>query len=376
MSKKKINTKEDGLYVWIEITGKCNLKCPYCYAASSVQKNKNEFSDKELFTLLTNLKKCGAKGVVLSGGEPVLRKKIEKILEFGSKKLGLKMMLVSNGTLIHASLLKCLKKNNVTVQLSLDSVDPKTFLKSRGLPVLSQVLKNIDTFLKNHIDITLSSTITKLNHKRIMEVVKYAKEKNIQNVHVGEFVPFGRGKLNKKIFLSQNQHFNVLRDLYEYQKDNFLFVSIDTIENLIYPIVFKQKRMTYCNPTLQVDNKGNIEYCVNIPSKNPKNILVKGADKIISDMRKQYKKSLVSIKNIKGCRQCPNATICAGGCRAIPFNYYEGKNSLTRKHPYCRSYKKIIDLINLDKKTGKLNEYFDFLRKSIPQEERKLKRFF
>lgn len=375
MNRKKVIKPDDNFFTWIEITGKCNLKCPYCYATSSVNKDPTEFNDRQLKQLLKNLKDCGMKGAVLSGGEPALKKNVAEFLEYGEKS-GLKMMLVTNGTVVTPELIRVLKKYHISVQLSLDTVDDQTFTESRGVPFLEKVLKNIDLLIKEGVDVSLSSTLTKLNYQKIMGLVDYAKDKNIQNVHVGEFIPFGRGKQNQKIFLSQKDHFEILKKLYEYQKENYLFISIDTIENFIYPLVFNTTRKYYCNPSLQINNRGDIEYCVNMPADSRQNILSSKPKKIISKMKENFHHFLVAAEDMDHCRDCPNTLICAGGCRAITYNLYGKEATYKRRHPYCQSYKKIMNLIRKDLKSGQLDQYFDFLRQTIPEGERSFKRYF
>jgi len=56
--------------VIIELTGKCNLDCSFCY-----NKNKKSSLDtNKIFEILEQIKRDGIKAVRFTGGEPFLRK--------------------------------------------------------------------------------------------------------------------------------------------------------------------------------------------------------------------------------------------------------------------------------------------------------------
>ena len=58
------------------------------------------------------------------------------------------MVVITNGTMITEDVAKLLAKYNIPVQLSLDSVDKKTYKKSRGLDLLIVLLNRIKLLQK------------------------------------------------------------------------------------------------------------------------------------------------------------------------------------------------------------------------------------
>lgn len=366
------------LYGWVEITNRCNLKCPYCYANSSAL-SKNELSLSEIKGVLEGFRTLRAKIVMISGGEPTLRPDLVEILGYGTKKLNLKLILVSNGILLSPRIIKILSTYQIPIQLSIDSVDPKVYQKSRGVDLLPFVLKNIDLLLRNNVEIFLAATLTRITEKSIQELVEFAVDKGIQNVHIGELIPEGRSKTNKEIFVSSI--YPVYKEIYELQKKYFLFVSIDMIENLLYPIIFKEKKDYYCNAmrgrTLEVGFDGQVYFCGGIRGLSGMEVLnVKNSSLLLiyKQMKNKYRKYQVSVSEIRECKDCQYAHICAGGCRAIAYHYYSG--DIMKKHPYCPDIKRIIREIYKDLESGKLDEYVDFLKKQPPQKRHLIKKFF
>lgn len=356
--------KESKVYGWLEITNRCNLKCPYCYADSTVVK-KEELSIGKIKELFRDFKKLGAEIVMISGGEPSLRNDLSEILESGVKE-GLKIILVTNGTALNPAIIKTLAKNNISVQLSIDSVDADVYAESRGVKLLPKVLKNINSLLKNGVEIYLASTLTRTTRKSLKGLIGFALEKGIQNIHIGEIIPEGRSQRNKKIFIKSP--YAIYKELYRLQKENFLFLSIDLIENFVYPLVFASKRRFYCNAmerrTIEIGSDGQAYICGGmrkLMERSDLNVNRNNLDYIYKELKKSYNNFSLPLDRIEGCKDCEFGHICSGGCRAIA---YHQKNNLGDKHPYCEDIKRIIRDIIKDLNAGKLDNYRDFLLKT------------
>lgn len=65
----------------IFLTGKCNLKCPYCFADDFVNKDCSEISLENFNKVVDFLKKEGPARVGLIGGEPLLYPHLNEVLE-------------------------------------------------------------------------------------------------------------------------------------------------------------------------------------------------------------------------------------------------------------------------------------------------------
>ncbi|MFC1727493.1 anaerobic ribonucleoside-triphosphate reductase activating protein [Patescibacteria group bacterium] len=79
----------------------CNFRCPFCHNPDLVDPNRTrelkDYSDESIITDLEKREKW-IDGVVITGGEPLLQKGLEKFLK-KLKGLGLKTMIETNGSL-------------------------------------------------------------------------------------------------------------------------------------------------------------------------------------------------------------------------------------------------------------------------------------
>ena len=135
----------------ISLTDRCNFRCVYCMPQEIFGRDyqfleRNEFlSYEEIERLARIFVGHGVKKIRLTGGEPLLRRELEKLVEMLAGIPGLDLTLTTNGALLapKAQVLKDAGLKRVTV--SLDSLDNETFASMNGVnfPV-EQVLEGID----------------------------------------------------------------------------------------------------------------------------------------------------------------------------------------------------------------------------------------
>lgn len=136
----------------ISVTDRCNFRCPYCMPKETFGQDYEFLKRQELLTfeeierLVRILVNHGVRKVRLTGGEPLLRKSLEKLVTMLKQVPDLDLALTTNGALLasKATLLKNAGLNRVTV--SLDSLDAETFalMSDVKLPV-EKVLQGIET---------------------------------------------------------------------------------------------------------------------------------------------------------------------------------------------------------------------------------------
>ncbi len=111
----------------------CNLKCDHCYINANHTEDKKELNTIEGKMLIDQIAELGRSILVLSGGEPLLRKDIFELASYGVKK-NLIMTMGTNGTLIDNAIAKKLFDTGIRkVAISIDSSTPKVHDKFRGV---------------------------------------------------------------------------------------------------------------------------------------------------------------------------------------------------------------------------------------------------
>ncbi|MBW3666141.1 MAG: GTP 3',8-cyclase MoaA [Actinobacteria bacterium] len=137
----------------ISVTDRCNFRCTYCMPKEvfgpgyRFVPRDQLLSFEEIVSLVRVFAERGVSKVRLTGGEPLLRKDVEKLVGMISAVGGIEdLTLTTNGSLLarRAAALAAAGLNRVTV--SLDALDDTTFkaMNDVGFPVAA-VLEAIDT---------------------------------------------------------------------------------------------------------------------------------------------------------------------------------------------------------------------------------------
>ncbi len=136
----------------ISITDRCNFRCTYCMPKELFGRDHPFLPRQELLTFeeITRLAGIfgglGVKKVRLTGGEPLLRKEVELLVESLSGIPGLELSMTTNGSLLQqkAQVLKDAGLDRVSI--SLDSLNDEVFMRMNDVEAPVQVvLDGIDS---------------------------------------------------------------------------------------------------------------------------------------------------------------------------------------------------------------------------------------
>jgi MoaA/NifB/PqqE/SkfB family radical SAM enzyme len=140
--------------------------------SNQIHKNLNT---KEIFALLVNAYKVGMRGYYLFGGEPLIMKDIEEILEFAKRK-GFITTMNTNASLLKQKA-ESLSKTLDFAFVSLDYPDNyHDYIRGRkgSFNEVVNGIKRLQELGKTRI--TLVSTISKLNFDKIDAMAQFAKK--------------------------------------------------------------------------------------------------------------------------------------------------------------------------------------------------------
>jgi radical SAM protein with 4Fe4S-binding SPASM domain len=301
--------------IW-EITSKCNLRCHYCSANGG--ENNSEMKLVNVYRALDEIAKFKKVNLFLSGGEPLLREDIFKILSYIKRKK-INTILLTNGLLLSKETILRLKDLDIKIQIGLDSLDPglHDFLRgAKGAFIRS--FNSLKRALSQRLEVGVAIIATKLNFREIPNFINRMIEMGVSWVCVPRFIPCGRGETDRPLSLSINNRIDLIKAIIinKYYKENKVFFDDPT------KILFdKEKSLPDgCNAginKLSMDSFGNIMPC-------PMFRLIIGSIKKNSLKHIWNKSKILAIirnrENIKGiCKNCAYIDRC-GGCRGLAYH--------------------------------------------------------
>ncbi len=193
--------KPAGLAI-LEVTERCNLTCPMCYAFSSP--SERDYSLEEIETRLDQLIAVEGKGISLqiSGGEPSVRKDLDQIAAMVKRKGFGQLEMVSNGIRLAREAdfaEKLVKWGFTSVYLQFDSTRPEDIIKLRGEDLWNVREKAIAALERVKLPSTLAvSLYDGLNSDQIQQVVHFAWQHpdTVCAIAFQAATPFGRFEVN------------------------------------------------------------------------------------------------------------------------------------------------------------------------------------
>ncbi len=210
------------LVAW-ETTRRCNLSCKHCRAVAEDHPYENELDTKASFRLLEQIREVGTPIIILTGGEPLLRDDIFDIAAYGDK-LGLRMVMAPNGTLLTKENCQRLKASGIKrISISLDGSTPETHDEFRGLHnAFNQSLKGIEYAKAAGLEFQINTTITQTNLEEIPRILALAEDLGAVAHHIFLLVPTGRGKYIIDSAIDAQQYEETLNWFYDQQSKTHL----------------------------------------------------------------------------------------------------------------------------------------------------------
>lgn len=135
-------------YVRMSVTDRCDLRCRYCMAERmSFLPRKDVLTLEEIVALADIFIARGVKRIRLTGGEPLVRRGVEQLVEQLGRRLGRgldELTMTTNGTQLVRFAPVLFDSGIQRINVSLDSRDPERFRHITRRGELAQVLAGIE----------------------------------------------------------------------------------------------------------------------------------------------------------------------------------------------------------------------------------------
>ncbi len=204
-------------YLRISLIDKCNLRCHYCMPTDlqSVYRKDQLMSANEIFSIAEIFVKLGVKKIRLTGGEPLIRKDIDDILDRLSV-LQVKLCITTNGILIDRHINKMKDTGLKSVNVSLDTLKKSKFSAITQRDNFDQVYANIMLLVSEGFNVKVNVVVMKNTNEDELTDFIALTEKLPLHVRFIEFMPFEGNDWAKdkvvgyeEMLRNINSHFNI-----------------------------------------------------------------------------------------------------------------------------------------------------------------------
>ena len=303
----------------LEITDFCNHRCVHCYNLDSEMQNRpsRKVSDETVLACTQKLIDNKIFSVIVTGGEPLIKKELTKKVIFLLKENNTRVALNTNLTLADDDFIQFLKEQKVGVLTSCPSGENNSFAKLVGIDNYkvfeSKVKKLVDAGLK----CTVNMVVTKDNLHEVRltaEKMKALGCKSFAATPMGLNVEYPRLDL----LLSVEEVRKVVADLLWIEEN--LKMKVDILEALPKCVFqeeilrgkhhFLNRKCQAGRTVIAVSCNGDVRPCAHNPYSY--------GNLLEEDLRDIWKKmdEWRSTKYIpEECKDCTWLHRCNGGCR-------------------------------------------------------------
>lgn len=303
----------------LEITDGCNHRCIHCYNLDSEIKNRPMRHVEDAVVL-----KCAQKlvdnkvfGVIVTGGEPLLKKELTKQVITLLKENQIRVSLNSNLTLFDDDFIAFLKEKKVGVLTSCPSGLPASFTKLVGVDNYANFETNLKKLVAAGVRFTVNMVVTKENLQEIKPTAERMKTlgcKSFAATPMGLNVEYPRLDL----LLTIEEVRQVISDLLWIEKE--LAMKVDVLEALpkcVFPESVLMEKHAFLNRKCQagrtviaVSCDGDVRPCAHNPYSYG-NLLEEDLRDIWQKMSDWRSAQYVP----EQCLGCTWLNRCNGGCR-------------------------------------------------------------
>lgn len=303
----------------LEITDYCNHRCVHCYNLDSEVQNRpsRKVSDETVLACAQKLIDNQIFSVIVTGGEPLIKKELTKKVILLLKENHTKVALNTNLTLADDDFIQFLKEQKVGVLTSCPSGEESSFAKLVGIDNYKLFESKIKKLVDAGVRFTVNMVVTKDNLHEVRltaEKMKAIGCRSFAATPMGLNVEYPRLDL----LLSVADVLKVISDLLWIEEN--LKMRVDILEALpkcVFPEDVLKSKHSFLNRKCQagrtvmaVSCNGDVRPCAHNPYSYG-NLLEEDLRDIWQQMSEWRSAKYVP----EECKDCSWLNRCNGGCR-------------------------------------------------------------
>ncbi len=175
-------------------TQRCNLRCGHCYLAAG-KAAPDELTLAEGRRLIDDLAAAGTRMLILTGGEPLLRRDLGELVAHAAAR-GLLPVLGTNGMLLTPDKVQHLRQRGLAgAAISLDSIDPAQHDRFRGVVgAWAGAVRGLRACVTHEVPVLVQTTVLPWNYGEIEALIELAEAESAMGFTLYFLVCTGRGE--------------------------------------------------------------------------------------------------------------------------------------------------------------------------------------
>ncbi len=314
----------------VAVISRCNLRCVFCYAGCSGSCARSPgdadgaaMSISQVKTVLERIRfQAQVPSVSFTGGEPTLRADLPELVAFASKDLGMRVNLITNGTLVSEQSARALADAGLaSAQISIEG--PDAAVHDRVTQVdgsFERSCRAVAHFREVGVTVHCNTTINRLNLGAVADMPAFARNRlGLTRLSMNMVIPAGSASRELKTEDSPLIRYTDMAPVVLAVQRAAALADVEfmwyspTPLCLFNPITadLGNKGCSACDGLLSVDARGRILPCSSCDDPV--------GDLLRDDFRTIWNRPASTAYRDKGlahpsCRECDHFAFCHGGC--------------------------------------------------------------
>lgn len=237
----------DVVTIDFHVTSECNQECPYCWGPQGFE---NPADTATAIAILEKIRDVGARRVVFTGGDPLLRADLPDLIRFARKE-GLEVAVSTTGDELTRGFLDGVADSIDLISLPLDGASEGVSSLTKKEGHFDAVMGGLD-LLRDFplIDVKVATPVTRLNIDDVPNIVRLLEERAVETpnrlfYNVFQAFPRAMAEVTWSDLLVTDEQFQELRRTVEAEPHSFRinWLSHETLDRL-YVMIFPDGTLT------------------------------------------------------------------------------------------------------------------------------------
>lgn len=202
-------------YLRLAVTERCNLRCRYCMPAEGIDFAHRDalLTYGEIMEVCTALSELGVNKVRLTGGEPLVRRELPKLVS-GLGKLFSTLAMTTNGILLPSFLDELTAAGMTHYNISLDTLREDRFFRITRRDYFAGTRDAIQLLLDRGYPVKINVVVMRgQNDDELIDFVELTRHSDIE-VRFIEAMPFNDDDGNHDVYISYTEMLQTLTNAY------------------------------------------------------------------------------------------------------------------------------------------------------------------
>ncbi len=306
----------------VALTYRCNLRCRFCYAGCTCTRgsgDEGEMGTEEARRVLRIIREeAQAPSVSFTGGEPTLRGDLCALVRYAREDLGLRVNLITNGTLVDEALARDLEDAGLnSAQVSLESSDEAVHDRlTQVAGSFHRTVEAIGHLRESGIRVHTNTTLNRENMASAAAMPGFVRSLGLERFSMNLTIPAGRSRdtcpeVNVKY---EEIPAIILGIQEEARRNNVEFMWYSPTPVCVFNPIQHQlgnKGCAACDGLLSVSPTGDVLPCSSW-AEPVGNLLREDFRRVWGSARASWLRAKSFAPPL--CRNCGDFALCQGGC--------------------------------------------------------------